>query len=170
MKLTITKTSLVLFCAAIVSVSPARAEDEGEPTSIDKIPTAAAAAIKKYAGEGKIEKVVSEKSEKEVVYEALIKGPGKAVREVSVKADGSIESEEEVIELSAAPEKVRTAIQTQAKGGKVLKVERIKEDGKTEYEVEFEIDGKKSEVEFDEGGNVKPEEKEEAKKAEPNAR
>ncbi len=157
----ITITTLAVLCAGAASLSSARAEDEGKAIAQDKVPAAALAAINKFAGEGKIEKVVVEKGEKGVVYEATIKGSGHAMREVSVTAAGKIESEEEVIALADAPAKVRAAIEAHAKGGKVLKIERIKEDDATTYEAEFETGGKKNEVEFDQNGKVKPEEEDE---------
>ncbi len=161
MKHHITIHTAAILCAAAVTFATARAEDEAKPIAQDKVPAAALTAIKKFAGEGTIEKIVAEKDGKTLVYEALIKGPGKAQREVSVTADGKIEGEEEVIALADAPEKVRAAIETHAKGGKVVKIERIKEDGETVYEVEFKNGNKTSEVVFEKSGKVKPEEKDE---------
>ena len=97
-------TILALLSAAAVSFSTACAEDEeaGKPIAPEEVPAAALAAIKKYAGEGKVEKILVEKHGPTTVYEALIKGPGKLVREVAVTKDGRMNSEEKVIPLQEA--------------------------------------------------------------------
>ncbi len=158
MKHIITKTTFAVLCAASLSFSPARAEEEGKEIAKAKVPAAALAAIQKYAGEGKIEKVLLEQHGKTTVYEATIKGPGKAQREVAVTEDGKVQSEERVIPLAEVPEKVRAAMIAHAKDGKIMEVILIKEDGNTLYEAEFENDGKKVEVKFTANGKVKPEE------------
>ena len=160
-----TTITLALLCSAIVTLSPARAEEgKGKPIAQGKVPAAALAAMKKYAGEGTIEKILVEKHGKTTVYEAVIKGPGKAEREVAVTEDGVIQSEEVVVALADVPEKVRAAMENHAKGAKITEVIRITEDGATLYEAEFENDGKKSEVKFTEAGEVKPVEVEDDKK------
>lgn len=154
----ITKSTFAVLCAASLSLSPARAEEEGKEIAKAKVPAAALAAIQKYAGEGKVEKVLLEQHGKTTVYEATIKGPGKAQREVAVTEDGKIQSEERVIPLAEVPEKVRAAMIAHAKDGKITEVILIKEDGNTLYEAEFENGGKKTEVKFTANGKVKPEE------------
>ena len=161
MKHHIITTTFAALCAAAVTLLPVRAEEEeGKPIAPDKVPAAALAAIKKYAGEGTVGKILVEKHGKTTVYEAAIKGPGKAEREVAVTEDGKIQSEEVVIALADVPEKVRAAMEKHAKGGKITEVIKITEDGATLYEAEFENDGKKTEVKFTEAGKVKPEEDE----------
>ena len=156
-------TILAVLGAVAVSFSPVRAEDEeaGKPIAQDQVPAAALAAIKKYAGEGKVEKILVEKHGGATVYEALIKGPGKLTREVAVTKDGQINSEEKVIPLADVPEKVRAAMEARASGGKITEVIRIQEAGTTIYEAEIEKDGKKTEVKFTADGKVKTEQKEE---------
>ena len=149
---------LAVLSAAAVSFSTARAEDEeaGQPIAPEQVPAAALAAIKKYAGEGKVEKILVEKHGAATVYEARIKGPGKLVREVAVTKDGRVNSEEKVIPLADVPEKVRAAMEAHAKGGKITEVIRIQEAGATIYEAEFANNGKKTEVKFTADGKVKP--------------
>lgn len=151
-------TLLALLSTAAISFSTARAEDEeaGQPIAPDQVPAAALAAIKKYAGEGKVEKILVEKHGETTVYEALIKGPGKLVREVAVTKDGRMNSEEKVIPLADVPEKVRAAMEAHAKGGRITEVIRIQEAGATIYEAEFAHSGKKTEVKFTADGKVKP--------------
>ncbi len=165
MKNIIIKTTIAALIALAVSFSPARAEEEGKEIAKAKVPAAALAAIQKYAGEGKVGKILLEKHGKTTVYEAAIAGPGKAQREVAVTEDGKIQCEEIVITLAEVPEKARAAMTAHAKGGKITEVIQIKEDGHTLYEAEIETDGKKVEVKFTEGGKVKADdEKDEAEK------
>jgi uncharacterized membrane protein YkoI len=142
MKHTILKTALVAFCAAALSHSPTRAEEEGKEIAKAQVPAAALAAIQKYAGEGKVGKVLLEQHGKTTVYEATIKGPGKAQREVAVTEDGKIQCEEIVVTLADVPEKAREAMTAHAKGGKITEVIQIRENGRTLYEAEIETDGK----------------------------
>jgi hypothetical protein len=61
--------------------------------SLDAVPAAAMAAIRKGAGEGSIQKVEEVKSDSETAYEAQIAGHGKH-REIRVRADGSAAPEQ----------------------------------------------------------------------------
>ncbi len=139
----------------------ARAEDAVKIPGLNKAPAAAAEALKKYAADNgmKIGKVSIEKQGKVTVYEATLSAEGKPEHEVSVTADGKIKGEEETVAIDSVPEAPRKAIQENAKGAKITRVQKIKEDGVTTYEAEYSAKGKTTEVEFTEDGKVKPEEK-----------
>ena len=150
-----------VLCAVLVSVFTVRAEDGAKIPGMNRAPAAAAEALKKYAAEAgmKIEKVAVEKRGKVTVYEAELKASGKADREVAVTADGKVKGEEETVPLDKVPEAARKAIEANAKGAKISRVQRIKEDGRTTYEAAYVLKGKTTEKEFLENGTAKPEEK-----------
>ena len=160
MKLKAITPMFAALCAVLVSAFTAVADDAKIP-GMKKAPAAAAEALKKYAADAgmKIEKVAVEKHGKVTVYEAELKADGKADREVAVTADGKVKGEEETVPLDKVPEAARKAIEANAKGAKIERVQRIKEDGETTYEAAYVLKGKTTEVSFFADGKVKPEEK-----------
>ena len=154
-------TFLATLCATIAFAFTAIAADDAKIPGMKKAPAAAAEALKKYAADAgmKIEKVVVEKHGKVTVYEASLTAAGKADREVAVTADGKVKGEEETIPLDKVPEAARKAIEANAKGAKIQRVQRIKEDGETVFEAEYVLKGKSTEVVFFADGKIKPEEK-----------
>ncbi len=153
-KHTTVKCAIALLSVSVFSTSLiAKAEDKEESTTMESIPAAAASAIKKQAAGAKITGVSKEDEDGKTVYEAKIKANG-SVREVSVDSNGKVASVEEVIQLSGAPEAVRTAIEADSKGGKVEKIEKVNEGGKTTFEALISAKGKREEVVFSPEGKV----------------
>lgn len=154
-------TSMFAALCAMLIIAPSVIADDAKIPGMKKAPAAAAEALKKYAADAgmKIEKVAVEKHGKVTVYEAELKADGKADREVAVTADGKVKGEEETVPLDKVPEAARKAIEANAKGAKIQRVQRIKEDGETTYEAEYVLKGKSAEVVFFADGKIKPEEK-----------
>lgn len=129
------------------------AEEKETTVAMDKLPPAVSAALEKAAGHEKIQKVSKEMEKGKPVYEGQFKVKG-MVREVTVTEAGKIVSEEQTVEITAVPAKVRATIEAESAGGKIFKVEEVKEDGKTNYEALVEAKGKKSEIVIDPSGKV----------------
>ncbi len=158
------KTRTTLLTAILAAASLAQfthAEDAPKIPGLAKAPAAAAEALTKYAADAgmKIGKVTLEKHGKVTVYEATLTAEGKPEREVAVTTDGKVKGEEETVALDAVPEAARKAIEAGAKGAKITRVQRIKEDGVVTFEAAYVNKGKTTEVEYLEDGKVKPEEK-----------
>jgi uncharacterized membrane protein YkoI len=146
--------------AFLLVTPPLPADDAAVSAKLAKFPAAAAEALRKAAGSGKIESVSIEKDGKVTVYEAALAESGKANREVSVTADGKLNAEEETVPLEKVPEAARKAIEADAKGAKIERVNRInRASGGVTYEATYVSKGKKTEVEFLADGKRKPEEK-----------
>jgi len=147
--------------AAITAAFITIANGEEPPVKgMDKIPAPASEGLKKYAAEHsmKIEKVSTQKHGKVTVYEAELTAPGQPNHEVAVTADGKVKGEEETIALETVPDAARKAIEAGAKGMKIQRVQRIKEDGITTYEAAYvNAKGKVTEVAYLEDGKVAPE-------------
>jgi len=82
----------VLMALALVGMASytARAEDKDEKvTSIDQIPAAASATIKKEVGENKIDKVLQCTKDNKTYYEAQYKDGDKKM-EIKVDPDGKV--------------------------------------------------------------------------------
>ena len=154
-------TSLFAALCAVLVITPSAIADEAKIPGMKKAPAAAAEALKKYAADAgmKIEKVAVEKHGKVTVYEAELKADGKADREVAVTAEGKVKGEEETVPLDKVPEAARKAIEANAKGAKIERVQRIKEDGAITFEAAYVLKGKTTEVMFFADGKIKPEEK-----------
>ncbi len=153
-------TIVATLCVALAFAFTAIADDAKIP-GMKKAPAAAAEALKKYAADAgmTIGKVSVEKHGKVTVYEAELKAAGKADREVAVTADGKVKGEEETVPLDKVPETARKAIEANAKGAKIERVQRIKEDGEIIFEAAYVLKGKTTEVSFYPDGKIKPEEK-----------
>ena len=151
---------LTALGAFLVSISTIRADEAAIAAKLAKLPPAAAEALKKAVGAGKIEQISIEKDGKTTIYEADFSEAGKPNREVSVTADGKIVLEEEAVPLEKLPDVLRKAIEAGAKGAKIERINRIKRaGGEVTYEPLYVSKGKKTEVEFFEDGKQKPEEK-----------
>jgi len=151
--------AILTLAAATLLCGAAFAEDHERNVTIEQIPAPAAEAIKKLTG-GEPLAGLSEESEKgKTVYEAKFKKEGH-VREVSVDANGKLVSDEQTIDASAAPEAVRQAIEKEAPGAKLEKMEKVTEDGTETFEALVAKGGKRAELVFSaEGKLIKREEK-----------
>ena len=156
-----TPTALIATLCAVLTFAFNASADDAKIPGMKKAPAAAAEALKKYAAEAgmTIEKVAVEKHGKVTVYEAELKAAGKADREVAVTADGKVKGEEETLPLDKVPAAARKAIEENAKGAKIERVQRIKEDGVITFEAAYVLKGKTTEVSFYPDGKIKPEEK-----------
>ena len=145
---------------ALIGTGALQADDAAVASKLAKIPPAAAEALKKSAGTATIGSLSIEKDGKVTVYLVTLSEPGKPEREVSVTADGKLDAEEETVPLEKVPEAARKAIEDHAKGAKIERVQRIQRAaGGVTYEALYVVKGKKSEIEFLENGQQKPEEK-----------
>jgi hypothetical protein len=146
----------ILFVLSLSLVS-VRADDAAVEKKLAKIPKAAAEALRKAAGTAHIEAIDVEKDGKVTIYEAELKEAGKPDREVSVKADGTLNAEEFTIPLAEVPAKAKAAIEAGAKGAEIKRVQHITRGGKVTFEALYVLKGKESEVEYLEDGSLKPE-------------
>jgi uncharacterized protein YxeA len=146
----------ILFVISLSLVS-VRADDAAVEKKLSKIPKAAVEALKKAAGSAHIESVNIEKDGRTTVYEVEFKETGKPDREVSVKADGTLNAEEFTIPLAEVPAKAKAAIEAGAKGAEIKRVQHINRAGKITYEALYVLKGKETEVEYLEDGSLKPE-------------
>ncbi len=73
-------------------------------------------------------------------------------RDLSVDANGTILSVEEVVSLISVPALVKVPIEKKAARGQVSKVERVTENGKVIYEATIPMKGKKPAIRIAEDG------------------
>jgi uncharacterized membrane protein YkoI len=148
------KSSLTAMALiAGLSLAALAAEDKEEKVSLDKIPAAAANALKKQAGAEKITGLSREKDGSKIVFEATFKKDGH-VHDVTVDEAGKLVSDEVTIATTEAPAVIRAAIEREHPGGKIEKLERITEGGKVSYEALVSGKGKREEIKFDSKGKV----------------
>ena len=147
------KPSITIIVLSAALCSWTGAADTEEKVSLEKIPAAAAKALKEHAGDAKITNLSKEKDEGKTVYEATYTKKAR-LHDVTVNEDGKLLSDEEVVPVSEAPEAVRAAIEKEARGGKIQKFERIKEGGKVSFEALIFGKDKREEIKFDSKGKV----------------
>jgi uncharacterized membrane protein YkoI len=141
----------VMVLLAALSLRATAAEEAEQKVSLEKIPPAAAKAIKELSAGARITNLSKEKDEGKVVFEAQFTAKGH-VHEITVDERGKLVSDEKVIALSEAPATVRRAIEREAAGGKLQKLERIEEGGTVFFEALVAANGKRTEVKFDSAG------------------
>lgn len=143
----------IIAISASLCVSVLAAEDAEEKVSFEKIPAAAAKALKEQAGGEKITGLSKEKENGKTIFEATFKRKGR-VHDVTVDEDGKLVSDEETIPVSEAPGVIHEAIEREHPGGKIEKFERITEGKKISYEALISSKGKREEIKFDSKGKV----------------
>jgi uncharacterized membrane protein YkoI len=144
---------IIILTAGLCLCAWPAAEGSETKVLLDKIPAAAAKALKEQAGDEKITNLSKEKDDGKTVYEATFTRKGR-VHDVTVGEDGKLISDEETIPTSEAPKAVLAAIEKEAPGGKIEKLERIKEGGKVSYEALISAKGRREEIKFDAKGKV----------------
>lgn len=164
MKLHINNT-LAVLCAAAVSFTTVRGEEEDKPVRFSELPAAVAKAIKAAAGDAKLKSIVLGDEDGTPAYEAVWLANGHQ-HEIAVAKDGSVLGLEEIITLEEAPEIIRAAIAKEAGSNKVLEVEKVLEKGKTFFEAEIQNGKGKVAVRFNAKGKVLEREDPDAEKKE----
>lgn len=164
MKHNITTTTLAALCAAAVSFTAVRAEEDKPVKSAD-LPAAVAKAIKAAAGDAELKSIVLGDEDGTRAYEAVWHANGHQ-HEIAVAKDGTVLGLEEIITLEEAPEIIRAAITKEAGANKVLEVEKVLEKGKTFFEAEIQNGKGKAVVRFDAEGKVLERENPDAEKKE----
>jgi uncharacterized membrane protein YkoI len=145
------KHAVIVLAASAALCGIARAEDKEETITMDQVPALVKEAVAKVATPDQITKVEKDTEDGKVEYEFHVKKDGKT-KEVSFSADGKLLSDEEKIELSAAPEAVQKAIKEKAGSGEIKTVEKVTEDGKVTYETHVKQGDKVMEYVFGDDG------------------
>jgi uncharacterized membrane protein YkoI len=152
-----------------------KAEEKDEFVSLSQAPVAVRATIKAQASPDQIVKIVKADENGTVVYEAEIIKDGKK-SELTIAADGKIldtenageEKEEkgtgkaeekagekdEVVSLSQAPAAVQATIKAQAGDGKIGKIVKGMDNGKTVYEATITKGSKTTDISVDPDGKL----------------
>jgi uncharacterized membrane protein YkoI len=91
-----------------------------------------------------------------LTYEVEMVVNGKP-RDVSIDPSGKVVEVEQEVSLESVPAAALTAIQREAKGGSVAKVEEVKSDSETAYEAQILSNGKQREVRVHADGSPAPE-------------
>jgi hypothetical protein len=148
----------ITLVAALALPQILSAKEKEEAVKLDRIPAAAARAIKTASGGAKLTGLSKEMEDGAVAYEAgwLVKGRKK---EVTVAADGKVLAVEQTIALDEAPKAVRESIAKETGDGHVTGVERVEEKGKTTYEALIKMRKGSVEVVLDPKGKVVKREK-----------
>lgn len=124
---------------------------------LEELPEAARDCVKRNSTGAKIGRIERIERDGTVRFEAELKTPNGS-KDLLVDQDGTLLEVEEEISLPAVGTTARLAIEKAAEGGKVKKVETVKDgDGKLlYYEVDIEVKGKKSEIKVAPDGVLLP--------------
>lgn len=112
---------------------------------ISEVPPAVRQSVKRETRGSKMRGLVKETENGKVYYEAETAVNGKH-RDILFDDSGKVVEVEQQVSMGSIPAGARNAIERQAAGGKVLGVESVTRDGKTNYEARVQKAGKKSEV------------------------
>jgi len=146
----IKKSATILILAGLALPVILSAKEDKKGLTLDQVPAKVAAAIRAAAGNEPVQ-IKAEKEDGVDAFEAKWSAAG-SKHEITVGADGTVLSQEDVIAVDAAPAPVQAAIKGVAAGGKVEKVEKVTEKATTVYEAEIETAAGEVEVKFDASG------------------
>jgi uncharacterized membrane protein YkoI len=169
------------MCVVIGLIAISASADDGteEAVKLKDCPKAVQRTLKRESNGGKIVEIEKEQEDGETIYEAEVMIDGKEY-DVEITDSGTLlskvleneqededaededtededadEGEEEVeVKQSDLPRTVRKTLRREARGGKIEEIERERENGKTIYEAEVEIDGKEYEIEIASDGTL----------------
>lgn len=124
---------------------------------LEELPEAARECVKRNSTGAKIGKIERVEESDGVTFEVEMKTPN-GTKDLVIAENGTLIEVEEEISLPAVGTTARLAIEKAAEGGKVKKVETVKDgNGKLlYYEVDIEVKGKKSEIKVSPAGELVP--------------
>ena len=139
-----TSSSLMLFALGTANCQETKIKFEDLPPAVQQTAKAESrgATVKGYAKE--IEKGKTE-------YEVELAVNGKS-RDVSIDPSGKVLETESEIDFESVPDKAKKAIQKEAAGANIERVEEVKSDKPTFYEAVVRRDRKKREIRILENG------------------
>jgi uncharacterized membrane protein YkoI len=134
------------------------AEEAGEMTAgagvnLSVLPPAVLAAFKTAYPKAEI-KGASKETEKGVTYYEIESVDGKMNRDLLYAADGKVVEVEEAVAPGALPAAVLKALGKAYPGYKILKAEDLVKDGQKLFELQIQVNGKKTGVTIDPSGKI----------------
>jgi uncharacterized membrane protein YkoI len=111
------------------------------------LPPAVQQAVKEQTKTAALLGLTQEVENGKTVYEAETKVNGRG-RDVTIDSSGAVLEVEEEVTLDSIPAAARAAIEKEAAGGKITKVETVTKGKTVTYEAALTKKGKKSEVSF----------------------
>lgn len=124
-----------------------------QEVALNQAPAAVQAAVKRVAGDNKVDKLVKETDEGKTVYEAEFKANGMA-HSAKIAESGEVLEEEMDVQLSDLPAAARDAVNKKYPDGKIDRAELAKSNGKSMYEVHVTSGNAKHEVVVSSTGQV----------------
>jgi len=137
----------------------------GRKMQLSELPVAVQNTIRSHSNGAPIEDIDRETKDGRTIYEVAFKRDGKNT-ELKVAEDGSVIRDdnnklslnlgknESRVEFSQLPAAVRKTIQSQAGAAKIADLDRETRDGRVVYEVEFERQGRNTEIVVAEDGTL----------------
>jgi len=143
----------ILVAAAMAALAvPALAQDEQKIT-MEQVPAAAMEAAKAKANGVEFTAVSMDDEEGTKTYELSGKMQNGMMLEIDVLEDGTVEEVEEEVEMTAVPDAVKAALETNLKGFKPAMAEKSTRADMVVYEFEGAHGGKEIDVEIHEDGS-----------------
>ncbi len=141
------------LCVAAVVPLLAGALWVDEEVSINQVPEAVRQTILRIVGHGMIDEIEMETEDGVTIYEADLVVDGKDI-EIRVAVDGTLlgrhrarhHGDADRFTVDQLPEAARATLRRLARGAKLIKAEREREDGVIVYEAEWQVGGVKHEA------------------------
>ncbi|CAN5358165.1 hypothetical protein BH09PLA1_BH09PLA1_24010 [soil metagenome] len=126
--------------------------------ALGEAPAAVQAAVKKVAGDQKLDKLVKETDEGKTVYEAEFKVNG-AAHSAKISETGEVLEEEMDVQAAELPQPVRDAVSKKFPDGKITRAEMARANGKAMYEIHVQSGKDTHELVVNAAGQVQEEKK-----------
>lgn len=138
------RTTLVIALSLMGAVAVMAAEKK---VKMQDLPPAVQQTVKAATKNATLVGLAQEVENGKTVYEAETKVNGRG-RDVTIDSSGAVLEVEEEVALESIPAAARAAIEKEAAGGKIAKIETVTKGKTVTYEAALTKKGKKSEVSF----------------------
>lgn len=137
---------MLLVCGATVAALAAPGETKETKMTVVAMPAAVQLKIKEVVSQGRITEAVREFADDGAVVYEVSYVQNRTKFEAEFSADGKLLVLDEQISLAAAPAAVRATIEQATIGGRIEKIEKVTQEGRIYFEIEFTKDGQEQEV------------------------
>lgn len=117
----------------------------GAKVKMQDLPSAVRNAVRDETRNAAILGITKEVENGKTLYELETKVNGRT-RDLMIGVDGRVVSVEEETAVESIPAAARAAIETKARGGRIVRLETLTEGGKVSYEAAIDVKGKKSSI------------------------
>ena len=153
--MTVRRVPILFTCSFVAIFAMGGANGQESKIKFTDLPPAVQATAKAESKGATVKGYAKEIEKGKTEYEVQLVVNGKS-RDVSIDPSGKVIETESLVDFASVPDRAKDAIQKQAGGAKVERVEEVKSGNPTVYEAVVHKGGKKREIRVLENGDKAP--------------